>query len=130
MRALHGVAGGVLLTTVLLSCFSERPEALAPVSQAECGVPGSAIGSGHAIVLIRGFRFLPDTLRVSPGTTVTWVNCEPASVEAHTSTAVAGAWDSGPLPPGDAFERTFTGSDSFSYFCRPHPGMRGVVIVE
>jgi plastocyanin len=120
----------LVATLVTLSCFSDRPGALAPISGEDCRVPGSAIGPDRAVVLIRGFTFLPDTLRVRPGTTVTWVNCEAAGVEAHTSTSSSGAWDSGLLLPGDAFSTTFATAGSFAYFCQPHAGMTGMVIAE
>ena len=120
----------VLAALVVLSCFSDRPDALAPpVSGDECSIPGGAVGPGQAVVLIRGFTFLPDTLRIRPGTTVTWVNCEAANVEAHTSTG-GDSWDSGLIAPGDSYARTFSAPGSFGYFCRPHPGMTGAIIVE
>jgi len=126
----QGAMALVLAAGLALSCFSERDAVTDPVGGDDCAIPASAIGPNRAVVLIRGFRFLPDTLRVRPGTTVTWVNCEAASVEPHTSTALGGAWDSGPIAPGTSFARTFTAADATGYFCRPHPSMRGVVIVE
>jgi plastocyanin len=124
-------AAAVTLTALLtFSCFSDRPGALAPISEEDCRIPGSAVGPDRAVVLIRGFAFLPDTLRIRPGTTVTWVNCEAPDVEAHTSTSDSGLWDSGTIAPGESFERTFSVADTLSYFCRPHPFMRGTVLVE
>lgn len=114
----------------VLSCFSDRDEPLAPPSGDDCSIPASAIGPGRAVVLIRGFRFLPDTLRVRPGTEVTWVNCENSSIEPHTSTAIGGAWDSGLISPGTFYTEEFASAGTTGYFCRPHPSMRGVIIVE
>lgn len=114
----------------VLSCFSERDEPLAPESGDDCSIPASAIGPGRAVVLIRGFRFLPDTVRIRPGTRVTWVNCESSSVEPHTSTALGQVWDSGPIAPGTSYAVDFEATGLTGYFCRPHPSMRGVVIVE
>lgn len=113
----------------LLSCISERSSIVAPDGDV-CEVPASAIGTDRAVVFIRNFAFLPDTLRVRPGTRVTWVNCEPATIEPHTSTATADTWDSGSIAPGESFARTFTVAGTNGYFCEPHPFMIGAVVVE
>jgi plastocyanin len=67
---------------------------------------------------------------VRPGQSVTWVNCEEAGSERHTSTAQSGAWDSPLLDAGAHYTRVFDGSGRFAYTCLPHPHMRGTVIVE
>jgi plastocyanin len=113
-----------------LSCFSERGAVTEPDDQLGCNVPGSAIGSNRAVVLVRGFRFLPDTVRIRPGGTVTWVNCETPDIEPHTSTATTGSWNSGPISPGQSYAQGYATAGSFSYFCQPHPSMRGVVLVN
>lgn len=96
-------------------------------SLAEClaaaGVTGPAVG-------IRGFAFSPQTLRVAPGTRVTWVNCERAGVDPHTATADDGAWGSNLLFSGDQFSRDFNTEGTFPYHCVPHPAMQAVIIVE
>lgn len=112
-----------------LSCFSDRNGVVEPIG-GECSIPASAFGRDRAVVIIRGFQFLPDTVRVRRGTTVTWVNCENPGVDPHTSTSTTNAWDSGTLVPGANYEHAFAGTGAFPYFCRPHPGMRGAVIVE
>lgn len=113
----------------LLSCFSDRSTILAPGGDG-CEVPASVIGPGQAVVFIRNFAFFPQTLRISPGTRVTWVNCEAATVEAHTSTATTGTWNSGLIAPGESYAETFTATGTNDYFCQPHPSMTGSVIVE
>lgn len=98
---------------------------------AECAAAGQpAPGATQAFVAISGFAFKPDTLRVGAGTMVTWVNCEQPAVDAHTSTATGGEWDSGYLPPGAKFSRTFAAAGRFAYACTPHPFMHGAVIVQ
>ena len=115
-------------------CFSEHQPATAPGGnvEGECRIPvGSPIvGGTQAIVAIRNFGFHPDTVRVRPGTTVTWVNCEPETGEAHTSTADDESWDSPFLAPGASYSHTFEAAGRFGYFCIPHPFMRGAVVVE
>lgn len=116
---------------VPLACSKGR-DATAPYRvPAECSLAGPpASGSTQAYVAIRNFAFTPDTLRIAAGTTVTWVNCEPPTIDAHTTTAAGGQWDSGYLPPGSHFSRLFDRAGSFPYSCIPHPTMQGTIIVQ
>jgi plastocyanin len=76
---------------------------------------------------IKSFRFLKDTVRVTPGTVVRWINRDAVG---HTSTADDGDWESRLLGPGESFEHRLDRAGTFTYHCTPHPFMRGVVIVE
>ena len=118
-----------LALLTLLSCFSDRTSVVEPTGDG-CTVPAGAIGNDRAVVFIRDFAFYPDTLRVPAGTRVTWINCEPAAIEPHTSTADADTWNSGPIAPGESFAHTFTATGTNGYFCIPHPFMIGAIIVE
>lgn len=87
-------------------------------------------GQTVAVALLDN-EFAPAVLRVPPGTTVAWRN---AGRNPHTVTADDGAWDSGNLPPGAEFRRTFDRPGVYRYFCVPHGfrrgrGMAGVVLV-
>jgi plastocyanin len=114
----------------LVSCLSER-DGREPVGvEGDCRIPLSAIGANKVVVAIRNFAFFPDTVRVRPGTEVTWVNCETDVQDFHTSTSSTGAWDSGALNRGEVFSRSFGAAGAFEYFCEPHPFMRGAVIVQ
>ena len=86
-----------------------KKDATAPYQPpAECALAGQpAAGGTQAYVAVRGFAFVPDTLHVAAGTTVTWVNCETPDIDPHTSTASGGEWDSGYLHPGQKYARTF-----------------------
>jgi plastocyanin len=114
------------------ACFSERQEATSPAATGDCRLPldSGVVGRTQVVVAIRNFAFVPAEVRVAPGTTVVWVNCEGADIDPHTSTADGGAWDSGFLRPGESYSRTFDEAGSFSYHCTPHPFMRGTVAVE
>lgn len=134
----EAAAIGILLALAalsgLVSCVSERQEAAGPTGTVEgaCTIPiGSPLlGSTQALVAIRNFSFQPETVRVKRGTTVTWVNCENATTDAHTTTSLTELWDSPFLSPGDTYSRTFGEAGAFGYFCVPHPFMRGAVVVE
>ncbi|UCC12642.1 MAG: T9SS type A sorting domain-containing protein [candidate division WOR-3 bacterium] len=80
-----------------------------------------------------GLDFVPDTININLGDTVTWVN---ASGIIHTSTSGLngipdGYWDSGNIPAGDSFSFVFDSVGVFPYYCTPHwtLGMIGAVIV-
>ena len=114
-------------------CFSERTHGgtTGPVA-GECAIPidSPIIGTTGALIAIRGFGFHPAVTRVKPGTTVTWINCEPAGTDEHTSTSNAALWDSPFLAPGETYSFTFGQAGTFAYHCLPHPFMTGSVIVE
>ena len=132
-QALAGALVGALAAgAVGGGCFSERQAATSPVVRGACSLPldSATIGRTQIVVAVRQFTFVPAEVRVAPGTTVTWVNCEPENIDAHTSTADGGAWDSGLLQPGDSYSRRFDEAGAFPYHCTPHPFMRGTVTVE
>lgn len=129
-----GVTLALAALVALVSCVSERQGPAEPTGTlaGACTIPiGSPVlGSTQALVAIRGFAFQPETVRVKRGTTVTWINCESATVDAHTSTSDATLWESPFLAPGQTYSRTFDEAGAFGYFCVPHPFMRGAVVVE
>lgn len=77
--------------------------------------------------------FLPSTVVIGVGGTVTWTNDDTA---AHTVTSGSaengpdGTFDSSILMAGKTFEYTFEEADEYDYFCVVHPWMTGKVIVE
>ena len=115
-----------------VACFSERQATAPNLTGGDCRIAvGSPIlGSTRAVIALRNYGFHPDTIRVKPGTVVTWLNCEPVTIEPHTSSAEAGEWHSGDIAPGSSYSWTFQSVGRFNYFCEPHPFMKGVVIVE
>lgn len=125
-------AGTRLVLCMLLAaaCISERTPAGPDPETVDCAVPLHAVRRGDLLVLIRGFTFTPETLRVSAGQTVTWVNCEGAQSEPHTTTARSETWRSPLLSRGAYFSHTFATAGTFPYACLPHPVMQGTIIVQ
>ena len=115
---------------VAAACFSERGTGTVTNGAAECQVPVSTIDSTHFIVAIYNFAFHHDSINVPVGATVTWVNCEPAGTEPHTTTSDSAVWNSPDLTPGSRFSHTFAAAGAFPYHCTPHPFMLGKVIVQ
>jgi plastocyanin len=114
------------------ACFSERAGGPTFSGAAECRVPVTVIDSLHVIVAMRDFRFVPDTVTVPVGATVTWVNCEPAGTEPHTTTSDTPAWDSGEFAVGLRFSHRFPAAGVFPYHCTPHRDllMVGQIVVQ
>lgn len=90
-------------------------------------VPPPTAGASAVRVSMQGSAFEPRETRVRVGQLVEWVNLDPV---AHTVTADDRSWDSGRLEEGGVFSRAFALPGRYSYFCQPHPGMVGVVVVE
>lgn len=77
-------------------------------------------------VEMRDIAFQPQSITVTPGATVEWVNRDGVD---HTVTR-DGDFDSGRIPPGGRYERTFENEGTYDYVCTFHPGMTGQVVVE
>lgn len=77
-------------------------------------------------VNIQNFAFSPDTLKVKPGTSVTWTNMDSAP---HTATSLNGIFDSGSLSTGQAYSYTFSTAGTYAYHCAIHSMMKTAVIV-
>ena len=77
--------------------------------------------------------FIPSTVVIALGGTVTWDITDTA---AHTATGgsategPSGVWDSSLIMAGSSFSHTFDAAGTFDYFCMVHPWMAGTVIVE
>jgi hypothetical protein len=74
-----------------------------------------------------GFAFVPATLTINPGDSVTWTNQDGAL---HTSTSDTAVWHSGVIDTGGSFTFTFPEPGAFPYHCNFHPSMRGTILVN
>jgi plastocyanin len=73
-------------------------------------------------VSIDKFAFVPATITVAAGQSVTWTNADPV---AHTTTSDDKVWDSGSLSPSGTFTATFSQPGTYAYHCTIHPFIRG-----
>lgn len=78
------------------------------------------------VIEIKDFSFKPSSINISQGTTVTWVNNDPAE---HTVTSSEGIFNSGNIVTGGMFNFTFSKPGKYQYQCLIHPSMVGNVIV-
>jgi plastocyanin len=85
-------------------------------------------GPAPVTVKIDNFTFSPETLTVTAGTTVTWVNEDDIP---HTVVAAdKKTFRSKVLDTDDRFTVTFPTPGTYPYFCSIHPHMTGKVIVR
>ena len=77
--------------------------------------------------------FMPSTVTIAKGGTVTFSNPDTAP---HTTTSgdatggPDGIWDSSLVMPGASYDVTLNSSGTYNYFCMVHPWMAGTVIVK
>jgi len=117
------------LLLVLTGCGTTTPAATPTPTSVASPTPTSTTTPtpAHANVEISGFAFVPSTLTVSVGTTVTWTNKDSAS---HTVTSNDNLFNSGTLANGATFEHPFNQKGTFEYHCSIHTFMTAKVIVE
>jgi plastocyanin len=116
--------------------------AAAPAPQSKIELTGAAVRIGGEVgtattlggtwifegtIRTQDFRFDPQRAAVPVGTTVTWQNMGAAP---HTVTDNKQAFDSGDIPAGGTYSRTFDTAGTFIYLCSPHPWMLGEIQVQ
>ena len=84
-------------------------------------------GTQKVAVTISKFQFMPATITVAVGGTVTWTN---ADSFAHTVVDKDKGFKSGQLLGATTFSQTFTKAGTYSYFCGIHNSMTGTVTVK
>ena len=129
-RPRHPLGGLVALLAVLTlatACGSSQGSgAAAPAaSAAQSGSNGSA--GGGSTVEIDNFMFMPATLTVPAGTTVTW---KVDGSTAHTVTANDNSFGSPPMSGGQTFSHTFDTAGTVAYHCSILPFMTGTIVVR
>ena len=89
--------------------------------------PGSSVPSN-------GKFFVPETMTVSKGTTVSWTNGDSTLHTVTSGSPEAGnsgtEFDSSYLAAGKTFQHPFNTAGTFDYYCTLHPYMKGKVVVS
>ncbi|MDQ0062967.1 cupredoxin domain-containing protein [Paenibacillus harenae] len=78
-------------------------------------------------VEITNFAFTPEKLEISQGDIVTFINKDEVK---HSATADNGQFDTELLAQDESMEVTFSDAGEFGYYCIPHPGMKGTIVVK
>ena len=108
MRGARFLAGAVLSLCVAASC---------PAAEA----------SGTTQVLISQFMFMPMTVTIKAGSSVTWVNKDD---EPHTVVSDTGVFRSGALDTDMSYTFRFDQPGSYRVLCSIHPQMTALIVVE
>lgn len=124
------------LTSQLAADARQPPDAPAQQSQALAfvEVEEEALPEDVVKVVISRFSYQPAEITIESGTTVLWVNEDPAG---HNAAFIAENISdleqdmAGPIVgQGERFAVRFDKAGRYDYYCTPHPFMKGVVIVE
>src|SRR6476619_7069345 len=145
---LTAIVGSVLIAGVAFSPLLSGQIHLAYAQNNATTMSGNMTGNttsasgGNSVTISPGSSspsngkfFVPDTLTVSKGTTVTWTNGDstlhtvtsgsPESGNSGTGTE----FDSSYLAAGKTFQHQFSIPGTFDYYCTLHPYMKGKVVV-
>jgi plastocyanin len=125
-RTAAALAVGILS---LAGCSASRPptgSGAPSMSMPSMSVTAPAAPVSGDQVNIDGFAFVPATLTVHAGSTVTWTNHDE---EPHTVAANDGSFHSPGMGTGATFSHTFAAAGTFDYVCSIHPMMHGTVVV-
>ena len=89
----------------------------------------SVDAAANPTVQIDNYQFLPNTLTIPVGASVTWINRDG---DVHTVAAddTPQTFKSAGLDTDDKFSFTFTKPGTYSYHCSVHPHMTGKIIVR
>ncbi len=121
---------GIVVIAFMLSCGCTGTQ---PVPGTPTPTPTQIPQLGENAVVIENFQFIPSTLQVAAGTTVTWKNRDAAEhqiINDATGQAAQGAlFMSNPLPQGVTYSFTFTTAGTYPYHCNIHPSMKGTITV-
>jgi len=77
--------------------------------------------------------FVPSTVTIEVGETITWDNTDTAAHTASSGTPTdgpSGVFDTGLMMAGGSYSYTADTAGTFDYFCMVHPWMEGTLIVE
>jgi plastocyanin len=123
--------GRSLLRSLIFLLAMFLMTSLFPVALAQNETLSVAIVPGSSSPF-NGQFYLPNTITVSPNSSVSWVNQDTSS---HTitsgdfTTGPSGQFDSGLLNTGTTFTHQFTAPGVYTYYCTIFPFMSGVVNV-
>jgi plastocyanin len=109
IAAALGAATAVVLAAVILP------------SHAQTAAPAGAVA-------IDNFTFGPQSLTVTAGTTVTWINKD--DIPHGIASSNNGFAKSKALDTDDSYSFTFTTPGTYQYFCYIHPHMTGTIVVQ
>ena len=124
MKRKHTIFGIVAAVVVVAAIFGSMH-----LHNTSAKQPTSAAATATNHVVVKDYMFMPATIRIKTGTTVTWANSDSVN---HTITADAPNADapsSMDIAHGKSYSFTFKKAGTYTYHCFPHPYMHGTVEV-
>jgi plastocyanin len=132
-------AAAALLAAALTGCSSASSSSEGTSSSPS----GSAGGADGPVIELSRLMYMPKTMEIKAGTTVTWTNAEPIShtvtsgmptgVDAETSLRSGeepdGTFDEELPEEGDSFSFTYDEPGTYAYYCDIHKGMNAEIVV-
>ena len=115
------------VSTILRRAAAALPATGAKSEPNQTNQPKAAAAGEVAQASIDNFAFTPKEMTVKAGATVLWTNKDDIP---HTVTSDSNAFASSVLDSNQNFQFTFANAGKFTYFCRLHPKMTGVITVE
>lgn len=99
----------------------------AALAQSGSPEPTAAPSPAPAVVHLKNFAYVPETVTIRPGQSVRFVQDDETP---HTITASDNSFDSGNLDKGKSWTHAFPKEGTYAYFCAYHTYMKGKVIVK
>ncbi len=116
----------VLITLLFVASIAVGAFVVSLAGSASTG-GGSTQASVH--VYIQNYNYIPNDVRIAPGTTVTWTNNDSMDHTVTSQSSAPAPFDSGVISQGHSFSFTFTTPGTYPYYCKIHPFMHGNVTV-
>ncbi|NVO58399.1 copper-binding protein [Rhodobacteraceae bacterium B1Z28] len=105
--------------------ISRRSVLIGVTASAATAFLGSQARAGETHeILIKRFKFEPQTVRARVGDIVRWTNLD---IAPHTATADAFGWDTGELLRDESAEIAVADGMELTYFCAFHPHMKATI---
>ncbi|MDQ2808711.1 MAG: cupredoxin domain-containing protein [Chloroflexota bacterium] len=119
------VATGTARPATAVPATAVPPTAVPPTLVPATATAPSGVTQTYSVKIVN-YTFSPARLTVPVGSKVVWINQDN---DVHTVTSDSGLFESGTMPKGRNFSRTFTAVGSYGYSCTFHPGMDGTIEV-
>ena len=78
-------------------------------------------------IVVKDFMFMPSSLTVKAGSTVTWANMDD---EPHSVVSDTGLFRSGAMDTNESFSFKFEQPGTYHFTCSIHPRMVGTIVVQ
>jgi plastocyanin len=89
--------------------------------------PSGAETADSNRIVVKEFMFMPNSLSVKAGSTVTWANVDD---EPHTVVSDTGLFRSGAMDTNASFSFKFDKPGTYHFTCSIHPRMVGTIVVQ